>query len=345
MISEAKFNFASDNNSGVLKEMIEAIENSNRGHEHAYGGDEYTQRALIQFKHHFGDDIDVHFVFNGTAANVLSIKAFLKPYESVICAETSHLHMDECGAPEALTGCKLRLVPSSDGKIKVEDLDRHYIRMGDQHYSQVRMVTITQPTEYGTVYTVEEMKKISEWCKKRNVFFHVDGARFCNAAVHLGVSLKDISKDVGVDVLSFGGTKNGLLNGEAVIFFNTKYSRDFKFHRKQMMQLGSKMRFIAVQFERYLSDNLWKKTADHSISMAKYLRSKLSEFPEVKITQETQSNAVFVIFPKSWVKTLKENFFFYVWDENTFECRLMTTFDTSEGQINEFARLIQALRV
>src|SRR5690606_33200000 len=195
-------NFASDNNSAALPEMIRSIEKINSDHVHAYGGDEYTASAVKKFKEFFGNDIDVHFVFNGTAANVLAIKAFLKPYEAVLCAETSHLHMDECGAPEALTGCKLRLLPSKDGKIKIEDLERQYVRMGDQHYSQPKMVSITQPTEYGTVYTLEEMKAISKWAKDHNMFFHVDGSRFPNAAVSLGKSFKEISKDVGVDVLS-----------------------------------------------------------------------------------------------------------------------------------------------
>lgn len=336
-------NFASDNHSGALPEMIKAIQSVNVGHVHAYGGDEYTESAVKKFKSLFGSDIDVHFVFNGTAANVLSIKAFLKPYEAVLCAETSHLNMDECGAPEALTGCKLRLLPSTDGKIKISDLDKQYIRLGDQHYSQPKMISITQPTEYGTVYTVEEMKAIGKWAKDHNIFFHVDGARFSNAAVSLGKTLKEISADVGVDVLSFGGTKNGLLMGEAVIFFNTKYAKDFKFYRKQLMQLGSKTRFVAAQFEEYFSNDLWKKTAEHSLKMAKLLRSQLSEIPKVEITQKTESNAVFAKFPKEWIKPLKDKYFFYIWDENTFEVRLMTTFDTAEEQVNDLTNTAREL--
>jgi threonine aldolase len=337
-------NFASDNNSGALPEMIKAVQKVNIGHVHAYGGDEYTENAIQKFKNYFGANVDVHFVFNGTAANVLSIKAFLKSYEAVLCAETSHLQMDECGAPEALTGCKLRLLPSPNGKISIEDLEKNYIRLGDQHFSQPRMISITQPTEYGTVYTVEEMKAIGKWAKEHNMFFHVDGSRFPNAAISLGKTFKEISADVGVDVLSFGGTKNGLLFGEAVIFFNTQYGKDFKFYRKQLMQLGSKMRFVAAQFEEYLSHDLWKRTAEHSVKMAKLLRSKLSEIPRVEITQETESNAVFAKFPKEWIKPLKEKNFFYVWDENTFEVRLMTTFDTTELQILDFVDLARSLK-
>ena len=336
-------NFASDNNSGALPEMIKSLQRVNVGHVHAYGGDEYTELGVQKFKEHFGNDIDVHFVFNGTAANVLSIKAFLKPYEAVLCAETSHLHMDECGAPEALTGCKLRLLPSPDGKIKIEDLEKQYIRLGDQHYSQPKMISITQPTEYGTVYSVEEMKALGKWAKDHNMYFHVDGARFPNAAISLGKSLKEISKDVGVDVLSFGGTKNGLLFGEAVVFFNREFAKDFKFHRKQMMQLGSKMRFVAAQFEDLLSNDLWKKTAEHSIKMAKLLRAGLADIKGVEITQNTESNAVFAKFPKEWVKPLKDKNFFYVWDENTYEVRLMTTFDTTEDQVNGFVNLARQL--
>lgn len=336
-------NFASDNNSGALPEMLKSLQRVNVDHVHAYGGDEFTEIALKKFKEHFGNDIDVHFVFNGTAANVLSIKAFLKPYEAVLCAETSHLNMDECGAPEALTGCKLRLLPSPDGKIKIEDLEKQYIRLGDQHYSQPRMISITQPTEYGTVYSLEEMRAISKWAKDHNMFFHVDGARFPNAALSLGKTLKEISKDVGVDVLSFGGTKNGLFFGEAVIFFNREYAKDFKFYRKQMMQLGSKMRFVAAQFEDYLSNDLWKKTGEHSLKMAKLLRAGLSDIPKVEITQKTESNAVFAKLPKEWVKVLKDKYFFYVWDENTYEVRLMTTFDTTEDQVNDFVQLVRQL--
>ena len=336
-------NFASDNNSGALPQMIESLKRVNIGHCHAYGGDEFTERGIKKFKEIFGNDIDVHFVFNGTAANVLSIKAFLKPYEAVLCAETSHLNMDECGAPEALTGCKLRLLPSPDGKIRIEGLEKQYIRLGDQHYSQPRMISITQPTEYGTVYSVEEMKAIGKWAKAHNMFFHVDGARIPNAAISLGKTLKEITKDVGVDVLSFGGTKNGLLFGEAVIFFNREFAKDFKFYRKQFMQLGSKMRFVAAQFEDYLSNDLWKKTAEHSLAMAKLLRSKLSEIQSIEITQKTESNAVFAKFPKEWVRPLKDKYFFYLWDENTYEVRLMTTFDTTEDQIVDFVGLAREL--
>ncbi len=337
-------NFASDNHSGALPEMIKAVENVNKEHVHAYGGDEYTEQAIGQFKKHFGNDIDVYFVFNGTAANVLSIKALLKPYESVLCAETSHLNMDECGAPEALTGCKLKLLPSTDGKISIEKLNLEYIRLGDQHYSQPKMVSITQPTEYGTVYTPLEMKAISDWCKKRNMFFHVDGARFVNAAITLNKSLKEISADVGVDVLSFGGTKNGLMMGEAVIFFNKNLCKDFRFYRKQLMQLGSKTRFISAQFDVFLTNDLWKKTAEHSLKMAQLLASKLSDFKEVRITQKVESNAVFAMFPKEWLKPLRDKYFFYVWNENTFEVRLMTTFNTTPEQIEDFCNIIRSLK-
>ncbi len=338
------YNFASDNNSGALPEMIDAVRKVNVEHVHAYGGDEYSESAIDCFKKNFGENIDVHFVFNGTAANVLSIKALLKSYESVLCAETSHLNMDECGAPEAMTGSKLILLPSVDGKIKIKDLDEKYIRLGDQHYSQPKMVSITQPTEYGTVYTVEEMRQISDWCKKRNMYFHVDGARFVNAATSLQKSLKEISADVGVDVLSFGGAKNGLIIGEAVIFFNKNLSKDFKFYRKQLMQLGSKARFISSQFETLLSNDLWKKSSAHSLKMAQLLCEKLSKFPEIRITQKVQANAVFAMMPKEWVGVLREKYFFYVWNENTWEVRLMTTFDTSEAQINDFCGIIESLK-
>jgi len=342
-MKEITKNFASDNNSGALPEMFHAMEAVSPGHVHAYGEDAYTYSAIQKFKEFFGSDIEVFFVFNGTAANVLSIKAFLKSYEAVFCAKTSHINMDECGAPEALTGCKLLQLPSTDGKIRIQDLEENYVRLGDQHAVQPKMVSITQPTEYGTVYTQEEIKEIAHWAHKRHMYLHMDGARFPNAAIYLNQSFKELTKDAGVDVLSFGGAKNGLAIGEAVLFFNTQFAKDFKFYRKQFLQLAGKSRFIAAQFHAYLSNDLWKKTAEHSLEMAQLLRSKLLEIPGVEITQKTQSNAVFVKFPKKWVKTLREKYFFYVWDEKTYECRLMTTFDTTPEQIIDFASLVQNL--
>jgi threonine aldolase len=251
--------------------------------------------------------------------------------------------MDECGAPELLTGCKLVPLPSPDGKIRLHDLEKNHTRLGDQHAVQPRMISITQPTEYGTVYTQEEMRQIADWAHKHDMFLHVDGSRFPNACISLGKAFKELTQDVGVDVLSFGGTKNGLVYGEAVVFFNTEFAKDFKYYRKQFLQLGSKSRFISAQFHEYLSNDLWKKTAEHSVKMAKFLRAKLSEVKEIIITQDTQSNAVFAKFPTDWLKALKEKNFFYVWDENTFECRLMTTFDTTEEQILDFVALAKRL--
>ncbi len=336
-------NFASDNNSGIHPELLKAIQETNVGHAHAYGGDEITEAAIEEFKKQFGNNIDVHFVFNGTAANVLSLKTLVKPFESVICAQSSHLNLDECGAPEAIGGFKLQTIETKDGKLTIEQIEKFYIRMGDQHYSQPRAISITQPTELGTVYTQDEIKKIADWAHKRNMLLHVDGARFTNAVVSLNSTFKKLTADAGVDALSFGGTKNGLLLGEAVIFFDPKLSKDFKFIRKQGMQLSSKMRFIANQFRVYFAKEVGVQIARHSTQMAQYLKTKLQEVPQVKITQNVQSNAVFAEFPREWVKPLKDKYFFYIWNEETFEARWMCSFDTTKEDIDNFVGIMKSL--
>lgn len=337
-------NFASDNNSGVHPEILKSIESVNVGHAHAYGGDSVTEQGQDIFKKHFGKNIDVHFVFNGTASNVTSLKSLLKTYESVICAETAHLNMDECGAPEAIGGFKLITIATPDGKLRIEDIEKKYIRLGDQHYSQPRAISITQPTELGTVYSIDEIKAITKWAHARNMFVHVDGARFANAVYTLKTDFKTLSADAGVDVLSLGGTKNGLLFGEAVIFFNPELSKEFKYVRKQAMQLPSKMRYLAAQFYAYFSTDLWHRIAKNSCDRAQELATKLKELPEVKITQAVQSNAVFAEFPRAWVKPLKDKYFFYIWNEETFEARWMCSFDTLSEDVEAFVAEMKRLR-
>ena len=338
MKQNIKRGFASDNNSGIHPDVLKAIEEANVGHVIAYGDDTYTKRAIKKLKEHFGEEIDVYFVFNGTGANVLGMKQVTDSFNSIICAETAHINVDECGAPEKFTGCKLLTVPTEDGKITVEKIKYHMHGFDFEHHSRPKVISITQATELGTVYTSEEIKKITDYAHEYNVLVHMDGARLCNAAVSLNVGLRDITDNVGIDILSFGMTKNGGMNSEAIIFFNKILSKDFKYIRKQGMQLASKMRFMAVQFETLLSNNLWWRNAKHANNMAQILAEKVLEIPQITITQKVESNGVFAIVPTEYISKLQEEFFFYMWDEERSEVRWMTSFDTTEEDILKFVK-------
>ncbi len=333
--------FASDNNAGVHPDILKAIESVNSGHVIGYGDDVYTDRAIRTIKGVFGEGVDVYFVFIGTAANVLGLAAATRSYNSVICAECSHIHQDECGAPENYCGCKLLSVPTPDGKLTLEGINCHMHGFGFEHHSQPKVVSITQATEMGTVYTAEEISEIADFTHKHQMLLHMDGARIANAAVTLGLGFREMTADVGVDVLSFGGTKNGMMYGEAVIFFDQALSEDFKYIRKQGMQLASKMRFIAAQFEAFLSNDLWKKNAEHANKMARILADEVAKFPEITVTQKVQANGVFATIPKEVIPILQKEFFFYVWDETTSEVRWMTSFDTTEEDIKGFVEVLK----
>ena len=326
--------FGSDNHSGIHPKILESIADVNFGHAPSYGSDDYTQSVTEKMKLLFSKDAEVYFVFNGTAANVLSLSCFANSYHAVLTASTAHLWVDECGAPEKLIGCKLIATESHDGKVNLSELSNLLVRRGDQHSSQVVGISITQPTEYGTVYSLEELKAIHEFAALHSLYLHMDGSRLVNAATHLGVSLHDLTKHV--DVLSLGGTKNGLLFGEAVVILNKSLAKDFKFKRKQFMQLASKTRFVAAQFDAWLCTSLWKEISQHSLKMAQKLRMLLLEIPEIKVTQPTQSNVVFATFPRAIVHELKKHHFFYIWNEKTFEARLMMSFDSREIDIENF---------
>ncbi len=338
-----RIGFGSDNHSGAHPEILQALMRASEGHQPSYGTDEISERTSAIFEKHFGSGVKAFFVFNGTAANVLSLDALLKPYQAVLCSSMSHLQNDECGAPERWTGAKLIPVSTPNGKLTVDDIKANLIRRGDQHFSQLAVVSLTQPTEVGTIYSVNELKDITSFAHANGLLVHMDGARLVNAAAALGVSLSAITKDAGVDVLSLGGTKNGLVFGEAVLFFDPKFAQDFKYRRKQAMQLPSKTRFIAAQFETFLGTDLWLSNARHANALAKELAEGLKQRPYVTVTQECQANAVFVRIPKEWVSRLRERYFFYVWDEKTFECRLMTTFDTTKETVNGFLKALDEL--
>lgn len=333
--------FASDNNAGVHPRIMDAIQAANKGHAVAYGADPYTEAAVQTFKEHFGPEIEVYFVFNGTAANVLGLTEVTKSFNSIICTDQAHLHTDECGAPEKYTGCKVLTVPTSDGKLTIEGIRRHIHGFDFEHHAQPKVISVTQATELGTVYTQDEIRTIANYAHENGLLLHMDGARLANAAVHLNCTLREITADVGVDVLSFGGTKNGMMFGEAIVFFNQTASPHFKYVRKQGMQLGSKMRFISAQLTALLSDHLWWENARHSNNMARYLAEKVGNIPGIEITQPVQANGVFAIVPSHIIRDLQERFFFYVWNEETSEVRWMTSFDTTREDIDRFVNLIQ----
>jgi threonine aldolase len=332
--------FASDNNAGVHPEVLQAIARANQGHAVGYGDDAWTQSAIGKFKQHFGPDIEVFMVFNGTAANCLSLKALTNSYHAVICAEAAHIYTDECGAPEKFTGCKLIPVPTRDGKLSVESVGHACHGIGDQHHVQPRVISITQATEVGTVYKPHEIKSLARFAHEHGMFLHVDGARIANAAASLGQTLRQATRDLGVDVLSFGGTKNGALGAEAVVFFDKTLCQDFLYLRKQGMQLASKMRFISAQFNALLADDLWMKSAQHANRMARLLEKQLREIPQVKIVYKVEANGVFAKVPRKAIPRLLKRYFFYVWNEEQSVVRWMCSFDTTEQDVRQFARFV-----
>jgi threonine aldolase len=342
-MSQNKRGFASDNNSGVHPDIISSLTKVNIGHTIAYGDDPYTAEAVKLFKKEFGDQVEVFFVFIGSAANVLGIKAATQPYNAIICPETAHINVDECGAPERFTGCKTLTVATPNGKLTPELVQKHMHGFGFQHHSQPKIISISQPTELGTVYSPEEVKTLADFAHAHNMFLHMDGARIANAAVSLGVNFKTFTTDAGIDILSFGGTKNGMMYGEAVVFFKPELAEGFMYTRKQGLQLASKMRYISSQFIAYLSNDQWKKTATHANRMAKLLADELMNVPQVEITQNVEVNGVFAIIPSKIIPKLQNEYFFYVWDQDRSEVRWMTSWDTTEEDIKGFVETLKSL--
>jgi threonine aldolase len=333
--------FASDNRAGIHPAVLDAIALANDGHAASYGHDAWTDRVQARFRQHFGDGAQAFPVFNGTAANVLALRAVCRPWEAAICVETAHLNVDECGAPEAIAGVKLLLVPGVDGKLTPDLVHRAaVIRRGDEHAVQARIVSISQSTELGTVYSVEELAGLADAAHSRGLVLHVDGARLSNAAAALELPLRALSTDVGVDVLSFGGTKNGLLGAEAVVFLSPEHAEGFLYLRKQSLQLASKMRFLAAQLDALLTDDLWLALAAHANAMAARLAGAVGELPGVTITRPVQANAVFATLPPGAAEQLQEHFQFYVWDERSGEVRWMCSWDTTADDIDRFAAAV-----
>ena len=335
--------FASDNNAGVHPLILEAMKSVNEGHVIAYGDDPYAEKARSQLKEIFGADSEVFFVFIGTAANVLGLSTLTQSYQAVICPDTAHIHVDECGAPEKFTGCKLLTCDTPDGKLRVDHIAAHMHGIGFEHHVQPRVVSITQASELGTLYSLAEIREIANYAHDNGMLLHMDGARISNAAVALDSGFYEMTGGAGVDVLSFGGTKNGMMYGEAIVFFNPALCEDFKYRRKQGMQLASKMRYIAAQFSAFLEDDLWKKNAAHANRMARKLYAAVRDIPGVEVSRKVESNAVFARIPSQIIPALQEEFFFYVWDEDISEVRWMCSFDTEEADIESFASLLRSL--
>jgi threonine aldolase len=340
MVSPRGRTFASDNWAGVHPEVMAAVAAVNGGHTPAYGEDPVTEEAIAHFRRHFGQDADVFLAFNGTGANVIGLQPLLRPFEAVVCAETAHINVDECGAPERFLGSKLVPVATPDGKLTPELVEAAAVGTGDEHHVQPRVVSITQATEVGTCYSVEEVAVLAEWAHARGLWLHLDGARLSNACASLGVGLGAFGSAAGVDVLSFGGTKNGAMGAEAVVSYLPADTVGLRYIRKQSMQLASKMRFIAAQFTALLGGDLWLRNAGHANAMAQRLSDGVVDVPGVTLAYPVEANGVFAALPPEVTRALQDEFPFYVWDDATGVVRLMASFDTTEEDVDAFVELL-----
>lgn len=335
--------FGSDNHSGIHPDILKAIEEANNDHQLAYGDDAYTAEAIQLIKENFGKEAEPFFVFNGTGANIVALRACVQSYNSILCAKTAHIAVDECGAPEFMTGAALREIETPDGKLTPELIAPRLINWGFEHHSQPKVVYISQCTELGTLYTCEEIRALADYVHQFGMYLHMDGARIANAAVALGKSFKEMTTDCGVDILSFGGTKNGMLMCEAVIAFRPELAENLKYIRKQSAQLFSKMRFVSCQLFPYLRNGIWQQNAENANRMAQLLRQKIEAAGYNSFTQKTQANILLFKLPKEISDKLLENNFFYIWDETENEVRLVTAWDTREEDVENFARQLRKL--
>jgi threonine aldolase len=326
--------FASDNWSGVSPEVMEALMRVNQAHHPAYGeNDPLLAQAQQLFREHFGEHSQTYFVYNGTGANVLAVQQLLRSWEAVVAPHSAHLNEDEGGAPEKFTGVKILTIHTEDGKISPADVEPFLGSIGFQHHVQPRLISISQSTEKGTLYSCNEIAALADFAHRNNMYLHVDGARIANAAVAMNKSFGEMIVETGVDVLSFGGTKNGLMFGEAVVFLNNALAQGFEYSRKQGMQLASKMRFILAQFIVYLGSELWMHNAQRANSMARLLGERIAQVPGFRLSRPVEANGVFVIMPKKLIPLLQQKYFFHVWNEAKGEVRLMCSFDTIEEDV------------
>ncbi len=337
--------FSSDNAAGIHPDVLAAITRANEGRAVGYGDDEHTARALACLRVEFGEQAEALLVWGGTAANVIGLRCVTEPYQAVLCAETAHLAVDECAAPERFLGGKLITLPVTNGKVSVAAVGAAIRGLGVVHAAQPRVLSIAQPTEVGTVYTVAELAALAELCHERGLLLHVDGARLPNAAAHLGLPLRALTTDAGVDLLSFGGTKNGLMGAEAIVLLRPEHARGARFHRKQGMQLASKMRFLAVQLEALLTDELWLRVARHANAAARRLADGVRELGHVELACPVETNAVFARLPAVAVASLHAaGFQFLVWSPDPVRplVRWMTAFDTTDAEVDRFVAAIAA---
>ncbi len=333
--------FASDNNAPAAPAVLEALVDANDGDVISYGDDEYTNRARERFRQIFGESTDAYFAFNGTGANVVALSCLLKPYEAVICPSSAHLQTDECGAFERFTGCKVLPIGTADGKLCPGDLLPYADKAPDEHHVVPRVISISQSTEYGTLYTPEELRELCAFAHAQGWYVHMDGARIANAAAALKLGLRECTRDLGVDVLTFGGTKNGLVFGEAIVFFDrTLHAGAAKFARKQGMQLASKMRFIAAQFLALLQDDRWRMYASHANEMTRRLEGRLRAIPAVRVTRPVECNAIFATLDRAAIPRIQQEHFFYVFDDALPEVRWMTHHATQAADVDAFADAI-----
>ena len=340
---EAWRGFGSDNHSGIHPEVLAAIAEANVGHAHAYGDDPWTARAIRAVRSHVGDEAQVAFVFNGTGANVVGLGAVCRPWESVICAESAHIMTDECGAPEHIAGVKLVPVPTPDGKLTPESVQPALTGFGFEHHSQPKVISVSNVSELGTVYTARELKALSDLAHSKGMLLHVDGARIANAAAGTGATLSTLTASAGVDLLSLGGTKNGMLAGEAVVLFGDARTDDLPYVRKQSGQLSSKMRFVAAQFVAMFEGDLWRTCATNANLMALRL-AEGAQAKGIDIAFPVQANEVFALLPDDVIPELQERFHFYAWEEGLAEgrslVRWVTSWDTTSVEVDELVRAL-----
>ena len=335
--------FASDNNSGVHPAVMEALIAANSNHATGYGDDPWTAKAAEAIRQHFGAEAEPFFVFNGTGANSVALQAVTRPFNSILCAETAHINVDECGAPARMTGCAVVPIATPDGKLTPELIKPHLHNFGVCHHSQPKAVYISQVSELGTVYTIDEVRAIAELLHGYGMYLHMDGARLANACAALGCSMREVTVDAGVDILSFGGTKNGMMMGEAVISFRPEIAENLQYYRKQSAQLASKMRYLSAQYVPYLENDLWLMNAQHANACARRLAERLEQCPYVHFTQRVESNQLFFTLPAERVERLQERYFFYFWNESINEIRLVTSWDTTDEDIEGVLETIASL--
>ncbi|HEY2476289.1 MAG TPA: beta-eliminating lyase-related protein [Candidatus Cybelea sp.] len=334
--------FASDNNAPVAPEIVRAILEANDGDAPAYGDDEWTARARASFREHFGDGVDVYFAFNGTGANVAALSSLLRPWEAVLAPATAHLQTDECGALERFSGSKVIPIATTDGKLRPTDLEPYLHTAGVVHFAQPRVLSISQAPEFGGVYELEELRELCDFAHYHKLIVHLDGARLANAAVALDTDLGATSAGAGVDVLTFGGTKNGLMLGEAICFLRPGlHAGTAAFLQKQAMQLASKMRYIAAQFVALLSQDRWRTYAAHANAMTALLHERLRTIPALRITREVRCNVIFATLDRAAIERIQREYFFYIFDESLPEVRWMTHWATTPQDVEDFAACIQ----